>query len=145
MFLPDKNGHRRFAAAVTPLAAKDRIGSIIQRFQMLQNGFFFLIAILFSVIEGDGHDTTDFQKTQSGIDGSDRRVCRCDDVGISAGKAAEVKDDAVDSSGGGILLHVGMTVQDHFCLQAFLSQKGAGLINGILLNVKSHCRLLTIA
>ena len=79
---------------------------------MLQNGVPLPVAVFFAVIEGDGHDSAGLQQTQTCVNGCHGGSCLGKDGRIPAGETAKVEYYAVHSAGGGILLHVGVTVQN---------------------------------
>ena len=57
-------------------------------------------------------------------------------MGVAAGQAAEVEHHAVHALCIGVTLHIGVAVQMDLGLQTLLRQQCAGLVDGILLNVK---------
>lgn len=126
------------APSVGPAAAEHGKRAVIQGFQICQNRVFFFIAVFLPIVEGNGHDPAGPQQPQPGPDGRHGAVRPGEDMGVSAGKPAEVEHHAVHRSGFCVLFHIGMAVQDYLGVKALRLQQRPGLGRRLLLDVKGQ-------
>ena len=105
---------------------------------MGQHGVPLSISVFAAVIEGNGHHAAVFQQPQPRVNGLQGGRGHGENLRVSAGQTAQIKHHTVDTLRLCILLHIGMTVQNHLRVEMFPLQQGTRGVDSLLLDIKGQ-------